>query len=160
MRLRRIISGGQTGVDRGALDAAMALGIEHGGTCPAGRLAEDGAIPSRYQLKEHSSPKYPPRTAKNICDADATMILVLKLPHRVPVTPGTKLTAKIAHERGKPWRAFNLGSQKAVQDAVDWLRETDPEVLNVAGPRETKFPNIQRKAAEFLSMVIGRLREK
>lgn len=155
MRLRRIISGGQTGVDRGGLEAAMELELEHGGTCPAGRLAEDGTIPDRYVLEEHTSAKYPPRTAKNICDADATIILTVGK----RVTPGTRLTAKIAHERKKPWCAFALDSPQAAEKAVEWLREIDPEILNVAGPRESKAPGIQRTACAFLSMVIGRLRE-
>jgi len=155
MKLRRIISGGQTGVDRGGLDAAMELGLEHGGSCPAGRVAEDGSIPDRYVMEEHSSPKYPPRTAKNICDADATLILV---PGK-RVTPGTRLTAKIAQERGKPWLAVNVQGDLSLEKTISWLREVDPEVLNVAGPRESKFRGIQRESAVFIGKVIGRLRE-
>ena len=71
----RIISGGQTGVDRGALEAAIALGIPHGGWCPLGRSAEDGVIPARYQLQETDSPQYAVRTEWNVRDADGTLIL-------------------------------------------------------------------------------------
>jgi hypothetical protein len=156
MKLRRIISGGQTGVDRGGLDAAMSLGLEHGGTCPAGRRAEDGAIPAHYVLEEHSSWGYPPRTAKNVADADATLILILGQ----HVTAGTRLTAKLAQESGKPWLAVNMESPQAVDKAVDWLFELELEVLNIAGPRETKFRGIQRTTAAYLRMVIDRLREK
>lgn len=133
----------------------MELGLEHGGSCPAGRRAEDGVIPARYVLEEHTSPKYPPRTAKNICDADATLILI---PGK-RVTPGTRLTAKIAHERGKPWLAADLSKDLHAEKVLEWLREVDPEVLNVAGPRESKFRGIQRASALFLGRVIGRLRE-
>ena len=156
MRLRRIISGGQTGVDRGGLDAAMSLGLEHGGTCPSGRRAEDGSIPARYVMEEHSSWGYPPRTAKNVADADATLILTLGK----HVTAGTRLTAKIAQGSEKPWLAVNMESPQAVDKAVDWLRDLDIVVLNIAGPRETKFRGIQRTTAAYLRMVIDRLREK
>jgi len=154
VRLRRIISGGQTGADRGALDAAFELGLEHGGTCPAGRRAEDGVIPAQYLLTEHSSPKYPPRTAQNVCDADATLILT---PEKRP-RGGTRLTAVIAHERGKPWLAADPRRDLHVEKVVEWLRQVDPEILNVAGPRESRFPGFQRTVTDFLSMVIGRLR--
>jgi hypothetical protein len=156
MRLRRIISGGQTGVDRGGLDAAMELGIEHGGSCPAGRRAEDGVIPAQYVMEEHTSSKYPPRTAKNICDADATLILMTE---RQP-SRGTRLTAKIAHERKKPWLAADPSRDQHFDKVVNWLRENDPETLNIAGPRESRCPGIQRTTADFLRKVISRLREK
>ena len=71
----KIVSGGQTGVDRGALNAAIALGIEHGGWCPAGRVSEDGTIPSRYEMTETDSADYPTRTQQNVIDSDATLIL-------------------------------------------------------------------------------------
>ena len=64
-----IVSGGQTGVDRAALDVAIAIGIEHGGWCPAGRLAEDGSVPSRYELRETDSAEYPVRTELNVIDS-------------------------------------------------------------------------------------------
>jgi hypothetical protein len=155
MKLHRIISGGQTGVDRGGLEAAMELGLDHGGSCPAGRRAEDGVIPARYVMEEHTSSKYPPRTAKNICDADATLILI---PGK-RVTPGTRLTAKIAHERGKPWLAVNVQGDLSFDKVVEWLREIDPAVLNIAGPRESKFRGIQQASASFIGRVIERLRE-
>lgn len=85
--VRRIVSGGQTGVDRAALDVAMQLSIEHGGWCPRGRLAEDGTIPSRYDLRETRSAKYHVRTERNVVDSDATLIL-----YRKSLTGGTLLT--------------------------------------------------------------------
>lgn len=156
MNLRRIISGGQTGVDRGGLDAAMSSGLEHGGTCPAGRRAEDGSISPKYVMEEHSSYGYPPRTAKNVADADGTLILTLGK----HVTAGTRLTAHLAQASCKPWLAVNMESPQAVDKAVDFVRDLDIEVLNVAGPRETKFRGIQRTTAAYLRTVINRLREK
>jgi hypothetical protein len=134
----------------------MAIGINHGGVCPQGRRSEAGPIPERYALTEHSSEKYPPRTAQNVCDADATMVLLAG----THVSRGTKLTCKIARDRKRPWCAFNMSTPNAVDKAVDWLRQVDPEVLNVAGPRETSSPGIQRTTADFVSMVMRRFREK
>jgi len=155
MRLRKIISGGQTGVDQGALDAAISLGLEHGGTCPRDRRSEEGPIPDRYVLEEHASSAYPPRTRQNVRDADATLILTLG----THVTGGTRLTAHLAQEAGKPWLAVNMESPQAVDNLWTWLREIEPEILNVAGARESRFHGIQRTAAAFLRMVITRLRE-
>ena len=148
----KVISGGQTGVDRGALDAAIAHGFPHGGTCPRGRRAEDGSIPATYQLEEHSSPKYPPRTAKNICDADATLVLVSE----PRITGGSKLTVKIARDRGKPWLAVHMKDEH-VERTARWISSMRPEVLNVAGPRESKFPGIQNQARDFLRKVFARV---
>src|SRR5438309_682688 len=89
--LLRIISGGQTGVDRAALDAALACGVPCGGCCPQGRRAEDGPIAARYPLTETPSPDYPPRTERNVRDADATLILIKGMP-----SGGTALTIEVA----------------------------------------------------------------
>lgn len=96
--VKRIVSGGQTGVDRGALDAAIFLGIAHGGWCPQGRLAEDGTIPPRYELTETNSSKYPIRTQQNVIDSDGTLIL-----YAGELQGGTSLTLRFARERNKPW---------------------------------------------------------
>ena len=92
-----IVSGGQTGVDRAALDVAIAIGIGHGGWCPAGRLSEDGTIPSRYDLQETDSPEYPVRTEKNVIDSDATLLL-----YEGRLKGGTLLTRRICVRHGKP----------------------------------------------------------
>jgi len=139
-------------VDRGALDAAIAQGLPHGGTCPRGRRAEDGHIPETYELKEHSSEKYPPRTVKNVCDADATLVLV----SQPRVSGGTKLTVKIARDRGKPWLLVHMRDEH-VERVARWISTIQPGVLNVAGPRESKHPGIQVQARDFLRRVFSRI---
>jgi len=141
----RIISGGQTGVDRGALDAAIEMGIPHGGSCPSGRR-----VPDRYDLVELATDSYPARTRRNILDAGATLILT---PERHP-TGGTRLTAKIAQELGRPWIAADPTRPEHVARVVAWLEHVRPEVLNVAGPRESRFPGIADKARNFLKLVL------
>lgn len=153
MRIRKIVSGGQTGVDRGALDLALELGLEHGGFCPQGRRAEDGVIPAIYELVSTESTGYPQRTRMNVRHSDATLILT---PERRP-TGGTRLTAKMALEGGGPWLAADPTGERHVVKVASWLEKIDPEVLNVAGPRESKFPGVQRKTTAFLRMVFERL---
>ena len=145
----KIISGGQTGVDRAALDVALALGLPCGGWSPKGRRAENGAIPARYPLREMPSPKYPPRTAKNVREADGTLILTVGAP-----TGGTALTIKLAKKHRKPFLVVDLdlgGDPAAVRK---WIRENEIAVLNVAGPREGKAPGIHDKAVRFLQAVL------
>src|SRR5437588_11049303 len=110
--LQRIISGGQTGVDRAALDVALELGIPCGGWCPRGRRAEDGPIPEKYPLKETSTKEYPQRTEQNVCDADGTLILTRGQPDR-----GTALTAKLANRHRKPLYVVDL-AQPAADEAA------------------------------------------
>ncbi|MFQ5587063.1 MAG: putative molybdenum carrier protein, partial [Thermodesulfobacteriota bacterium] len=97
MAIEMIVSGGQTGVDRAALDVALELGIRCGGWCPKGRLAEDGVIDSRYHLDETGSKSYSQRTEWNVRDSDGTLILTVEEP-----TGGTALTIRAAEELGKP----------------------------------------------------------
>ena len=101
----KIISGGQTGVDRGALDAAIALDIPHGGSCPKGRLAEDGRIPDRYLLTETDSREYFVRTERNILDSDATLILC-----HGHISGGTEFTLRMAEQHGRPVKVVDLTS--------------------------------------------------
>src|SRR3989304_5681242 len=103
--VRQIVTGGQTGVDRGALDAAIARGIPHGGWCPQGRLAEDGRIPDLYQIQENDSPDYTIRTERNVLDSDATLILC-----RGPLSGGTLLTFHFAKQHQKPCLVVDLDS--------------------------------------------------
>lgn len=141
----RIVSGGQTGVDRGALDVAIELGIAHGGWCPRGRLAEDGPLPSRYQLTETASPRYAVRTRQNVLDSAGTLILV-----RGPLLGGTALTYRLAHRFLKPCLVVDLDTAPDPECVRRWLTAHRVEVLNVAGPRESTCPGIARQAAQFL----------
>src|SRR5678809_1173904 len=98
MKPLTIISGGQTGADRAALDFAIAHGLAHGGWCPKGRLAEDGSIPARYHLTELPTSDYPARTAKNVQESDGTVIISVDR----RLTGGSLLTLKVAEQRCKP----------------------------------------------------------
>jgi len=141
----RIVSGGQTGVDRGALDAAIALAVEHGGWCPRGRLAEDGVIPAKYQLRETSSAEYPVRTEKNVVDSDGTLILF-----RGRLHGGTELTYRLAGRHLRPRLMIELIPECATDHVCDWLREKNIATLNVAGPRESSAPGIAAETRRFL----------
>jgi hypothetical protein len=141
---RRVVSGGQTGVDRGALDAAIALGIEHGGWCPRGRLAEDGLIPAKYRLTETESPDYPVRTERNVLDSDGTLIL-----YRDRMMGGTELTLRLARRHGKPCLTVSL-DEDTEGEVRRWMADQQIEILNVAGPRESSAPGITGQARRFL----------
>ena len=141
----RIVSGGQTGVDRGALDAAIALGIEHGGWCPRGRLAEDGPIPARYRLRETDSPDYPARTEQNVIDSDATLILCRGRP-----SGGTELTLRLAQRHGRPHLVLDLDQSPQPEQLRRWLQQHRVKVVNVAGPRESQSPGIAAQASQFV----------
>lgn len=147
--LRQIVSGGQTGVDRAALDVAIALGIPHGGWCPRGRRAEDGMIDERYALRECDSREYRVRTELNVQDSDATLII-----KRGPLRGGTKLTQSCAFQQGKPLYVVDLDEGADVEDVRQWLVEHKVEVLNVAGPREGSVPGIYAEARGLLEAVL------
>lgn len=151
--LRRVISGGQTGVDRAALDWAIGLGLPHGGWCPKGRKAEDGVIPLRYHLEETTSARYEPRTRRNVMDADATLILNLGA-----IDGGTLLTENICRRGGKPHLLIQLDvgrTNDEVARARAWLQANNVATLNVAGPRVTKRPGAYQAARQFLSLLAG-----
>ncbi len=143
--VEKIISGGQTGVDRAALDAALELGIPCGGWCPRGRRAEDGVIPDRYPLQETSSPAYPMRTEMNVEDSDGTLILT-----RGWLSGGTLLTLKLARKHRKPHILVDLTQETDVLNVREWRRKNQVGVLNVAGPRESEAPGIYHRALSFL----------
>lgn len=141
----RIVSGGQTGVDRAALDAALELGVECGGWCPQGRRAEDGAIAERYPLSETPERNYEQRTEWNVHDSDATLILTGKL----PLTGGTVLTREFALKHARPFMIVDPASGDS-EDVMQWLAENNVATLNVAGPRESLQPGIYKQSKEFL----------
>jgi hypothetical protein len=152
--LVEIVSGGQTGVDRAALDIALELGLPCGGWCPSGRRAEDGAIPARYPLRETPSPAYPERTEWNVRDSDGTLIL-----HRGPLRGGTALTLRLARRLGRPALAVDLSAPPRAETVREWLAAERIEKLNVAGPRESEHPGIHDQAAVFLREVLDALDE-
>jgi putative molybdenum carrier protein len=135
--LERIISGGQTGADRAALDWAIARGIAHGGWCPRGRRAEDGRIGRQYGLRETPSRDYAQRTRWNVRDSDATLI-VSRL---AELSGGSAYTARCAERLGRPWRHVHPGAD-SIAALVDFLQQHRIRTLNVAGPRVSTDPAI------------------
>ena len=151
--LRKVVSGGQSGVDRAALDAARELGIPSGGWCPKGRRAEDGRIPRRYRLVETPSGNYIQRTEWNVRDSDGTLIV-----NRGRLDGGTLLTAELARGRyRKPLLVVQLGRRIRAERFRAWRARHRVRVLNVAGPRESKRPGIYRAAKALLERLLGEL---
>lgn len=148
-----VISGGQTGVDRAALDVAMQLGIRHGGWCPAGRLAEDGPISAIYQLLETESAEYRVRTEKNVIDSDATLIL-----YRRCLSGGTELTRRLAVRYNKPRMLIDLAQGFDLLKIATWISDEHIVRLNVAGPRESGHPGISSQARQFLNRLFTLVR--
>ena len=149
--VEKIISGGQTGVDRAGLDAAIFIGIPHGGWCPNGRRAEDGPIPACYELNELASTQYVDRTKRNVLDSDATLILYTNV-----LQGGTFLTWRYALKHGKPCLKICLTKPRRVQRVRDWLTRNQVRTLNIAGPRASKEPEAYQCAFEFLIRVFGK----
>jgi len=148
-RIEKIISGGQTGVDRAALDMALEFGIPCGGWCPKGRRAEDGRIPDHYPLQEASSSEYPFRTQLNVEDSDGTLILSWGSP-----VGGTALTIKLAKKLKKPYLLIDLSQGGDSRKVLDWLKDNHIQILNVAGPREGEAPGIHDRAVAFFREVL------
>ena len=159
--LKKIISGGQTGVDRAALDSArLHTAFSWGGWCPKGRQAEDGQIRDEYfdadrldsGMKEATSSRYAQRTRFNVRDSDATLIVVgSKL-----VTPGTKMTMTFLRSAGKPYRRCDPYKTWTVPRIVQWICQPQQngktiEILNVAGTRATKAPGIYERTLQYLT---------
>lgn len=153
-QLSKVISGGQTGVDRAALEVALFLEIPHGGWCPKGRRAEDGPIPETFDLIETASFNYAIRTEKNVVQSDGTLILF-----RNVITRGTGLTVKFAKRHQRPYLCIDLAeipdtdadaTEAASQEILGWLTKENINVLNVAGPRESTTPNINSQSHSLL----------
>jgi hypothetical protein len=133
-----MVSGGQTGVDRGALDAALSLGVPCGGWCPEGRLAEDGVIPARYPLTELRGAGYEERTDRNVEDSDGTLVITFGR-----ASGGTARTIEICEKLGRPHLVVDATTvllEDAVSEAERFVREEDIRQLNVAGPRASGEP--------------------
>jgi len=149
---KRIVSGGQTGVDRAALDAALEAGLSCGGLAPKGRRAEDGIIPERYPLEECDSADYAVRTELNVVRSDATLIL-----NRGRLSSGTWLTKEYCVRHKKPFivvQIDQLSTGAAAAEVNRFLAEARPNVLNIAGPRESKSPGIYDLSFEILRLVL------
>ncbi len=151
MRLSKIISGGQTGIDRAALDVAHNLKIDRGGWCPKGRLAEDGCIPEEYPLQEMDSSVYAARTKKNVIDSDGTLILTTGVP-----TGGTAYTIACAQCHEKPYHVVDLAQDIDTTSARQWLNSHPIAILNIAGPRLSESPQGYTLAYQFLSQLFGK----
>jgi hypothetical protein len=147
---RTIMSGGQTGADRGALDAALDCGVAIGGWIPQGRRAEDGVIEDRYStLKETDSPHYEDRSRFNVRDSDATLILTHGALHG-----GSRYTRDVAEEMGKPFMHVDLEQfphELAVTMVREWLEPLEGETLNVAGPRESSDGKIYKAVKKVIT---------
>lgn len=137
MRHLTIISGGQTGVDRAALDVAIECHLPHGGWCPKGRLAEDDFIDMKYKLQETPSSKYEQRTKWNVRDSDGTLILYLN-----EMKSGTAYTRECCKQLSKPCLCLDLLNlpKNYGDNFVEWIATQNIQILNVAGPRESCRP--------------------
>ena len=143
----KIISGGQTGVDRAALDAARSLGFETGGWCPKGRLAEDGCIDSKYKLKETTCTLYQNRTEWNVRDSDGTLIIA-----HGKLTYGTAYTYKVCRQLNKPSIILDpqVDTNELCKEFNRWLIRNQIKSLNVAGPRQDGGQTVYRKAYKMM----------
>lgn len=149
-----IVSGGQTGADRAALDFALRAGLPHDGWCPLGRVAEDGPLPARYLLRETPTAKYDERTRWNVRDSDATVLFTT----RPELIGGTGLTAQIAAEFGKPTLhlcAAAMGPLEAAVALRQFLAQHNVQRLNVAGPRASQDPHVAAYVNAVLSAALG-----
>jgi hypothetical protein len=147
--LEKLVSGGQTGADRAALDVAIRHGFPHGGWCPKGRKAEDGIIPEQYQLVETPSASYLQRTERNVRDSDGTVIFTISS----QLSGGSKRTAEFAAKHRKPWVHLPQRAASYEDPALllqRFVDENEIRVLNVAGTRGSKEPDIWRFTFETL----------
>ena len=152
MHAIRIVSGGQTGADRAALDVAIARGIPHGGWCPSSRLAEDGPLDERYALKETPSKAYPVRTEWNVRDSDGTVVLTIS----PKLKGGSRRTYLLAQKHGKPVLHLSRegGSGSPEKALRQFIEEHGIKVLNVAGSRASKEPEVAGFVQEVLERAL------
>jgi hypothetical protein len=152
MPLKKIVSGGQTGADIAGIDAAIAYKIPYGGWIPKGRLTEDGPLPPEYQLQEMPTASYPKRTAQNVIDSDGTVIFT-----HGALTGGSLLTRKKAVQHGRPVLHLDLArltNEEAMHSLVDFIEQNDIEVLNVAGSRGSKDPELYDNVFKIMYSVL------
>ena len=160
MMVRRVISGGQTGVDQAALRAALALGIAIGGWCPPGRLSEAGVIPDRFPLTETPNERSATaadiprseRTEWNVRDSDGTLLLCRGELHAQDA--GTRFTAECASRYRKPLLVADPAALADVAGVGRWIKEHRITTLNVAGPSESSCPGIGAAAERFVAVLL------
>jgi putative molybdenum carrier protein len=146
----KIVSGGQTGADRAALDWAMAHGMPHGGWCPRGRLAEDEHIADKYELNETPLAEYAERTEWNVRDSDGTVIFSLA----DELTGGSQATAHFARVHRKPWLHLSRKTKNPSAKLLAFIAQHKIKVLNVAGPRASSEPGISKFVSQTLDQAI------
>jgi hypothetical protein len=152
--IKKIISGGQTGADRAALDVAIELGIPHGGRIPLGKKTEDGRLPDEYRLLETTSIDYSLRTELNVLDSDGTLIV-----SHGDLTGGSALTQDLARKHRQPCLHIDLimtSESKTAEIITSWIDARKIKTLNVAGPRASKDPRIYEATRRVLKAVIVR----
>ena len=149
----KIISGGQTGVDRAALDVALKHEIECGGWCPAGRLDEFGRIPDQYPVQELQAGGFTERTLQNVKDSDGTVVI-----YAAKLAGGTEQTVRFCVEQRRPHEpidACKISTEKAAQLIADFVCENSIDILNVAGPRQSEWPEGYGYAAQVLDIFLN-----
>ena len=160
MKIVKVISGGQTGADRAGLDAAISMGIPHGGRCPKGRRSEDGGVPESYDLKETVSSNYLIRTSLNVKDSDATLIFTFGRPFS-----GSKRTIDFCIDHERPYMHVDLYLDKTLEehagDIRKWLESTlSGEVtINIAGSRESKACGIHSRTKQIIELLLKKCNE-
>jgi hypothetical protein len=150
--IKKIISGGQTGADRAALDVAIKLNISHGGWIPKGRIAEDGTLPQKYKLQEMPNESYPARTEQNVIDSDGTLII-----SRGKLSGGFDYTRKMTLRHHKQLLFVDLNNYEPFDAAsliASWISIQNIQILNVAGPRASKDPEIYGDVIKILAHTI------
>lgn len=154
-------SGGQTGADRGGLDAAIELDVPHEGWCPKGRRAEDGPIPAQYVLRECDSEDYRVRTELNVAATDGTIIFT----HGI-LSSGSFLTSNFCKKHKKPYLWLDLEVIRRNKDnnvissyeaIIEFVWQNSIDKLNIAGNRESKSPGIQQNVKRVMTQVLGRV---
>ena len=153
-RVSKVISGGQTGADRAGIDVALSLGIDYGGFIPKGRITEDGTLDLKYDgMTEMKTENYPDRTERNVTDSDATLLFTFDKPGS-----GSALTAKLARKHHRLFLHIILSRQtddEVVKIINKWLDDSKPEILNIAGSRESTSKGIYRRVYNILKEVLS-----
>jgi hypothetical protein len=151
--IKKIISGGQTGTDQAALDAAIKAGIPHGGWISKGRLTESGKLPEKFLLQEMPTESNSARTEQNVIDSDGTLII-----SHGPLSGGSEYTREMALKHNRPNIHIDLNEASepnAVKSVLRWIKKYKIEILNVAGPRASQDPHIYQAALQLIEKVLS-----